>query len=272
VATRNGRFAAAACKLLEFGRHRPVDLNLLMTPDRYFFLIALAAAWIGGTAGAAASDDIESLDRIRETAVQSAGSQLGQENADTVVRVGQLDPRLRLPRCAAPLLAQSSPGARGAGSTTIVVRCDAGRPWSVLVPIRLSQERDVVMLARAIDANQPIPRDALALSRRDTATLEQGYFTAIDEVAGAIARRTFGAGTVLHPRLVQAPALVRRGDQVRIAADNTAIRVAATGTALRDGRAGERIPVRNLSSDRVVQGTVAAAGLVLVPLLVPSAP
>ncbi|MCC6201968.1 MAG: flagellar basal body P-ring formation protein FlgA [Gammaproteobacteria bacterium] len=231
-------------------------------------LLGLGAARAATTAPAA----IESLDRIRDAATEHARTQLRQTDATTIVRVGQIDPRLRLPRCETPLTVQAGANAGGIGNSTVSVRCDGARPWSLLVPIRVSQEREVVVLTRAIGAGETIPPDALALTRLDTATLGSGYFTGIDQVTGAVARRAFAAGMVLHSRLVQPPAIVRRGEQVRIAADNPTISVVAAGMALRDGRLGERIPVRNLSSERIIEGTVAASGIVRVPGLIPVAP
>lgn len=230
-------------------------------------LIALFGSFLPVTAthaAAQATAALESLERIRETAERFAREQATQPDADTAVRVGQLDPRLRLPRCAASLDAYLAPGARSIGNTTVGVRCDGERPWSILVPVRISQQRDVVVLTRALNPGDTISRDALALSRRDTATLSNGYFGAIDEVEGSVTRRAFSAGTILNSRLVTPAKVVQRGEQVRIAASNPAIAVEAMGIALREGRLGERIQVRNINSARVIDATVIATGVVRV--------
>lgn len=241
----------------------------ILAPTAFLITLFIAAAVKAATPTLPA---IESLDRIRDAAEAYARTQLAQDDATTIIRVGQIDPRLRLPRCDAPLSAQSGSGASSIGNSIVSVRCDSTRPWSVLIPIRISQQREVVVLTRAVGAGETIPRDALALTRLDTATLSNGYFTTIDEVAGSVTRRAFAAGMVLHARLVQTPAIVRRGEQVRIAADNPAISVAAAGSALRDGKLGDRIPVRNLNSDRVIEATVISTGVVQVPSLAYTTP
>jgi flagella basal body P-ring formation protein FlgA len=56
--------------------------------------------------------------------------------------------------------------------------------------------------------------------------------------------------------MLQRPVTVRRGDQVMIVLELPGATVSAAGQALKEGRTGERISVRNLTSKTVVHGTV----------------
>ena len=57
-----------------------------------------------------------------------------------------------------------------------------------------------------------------------------------------------------------APRLVRRGDTIALVSRQGGIEVCMAGRALADAGARERVSVENLSSRRVVQGTVDEAG------------
>ena len=70
----------------------------------------------------------------------------------------------------------------------------------------------------------------------------------------------------MTPRVLEAPRLVRRGERVTITARADGIDVRMAGKALMDGTAGERIRVRNINSDRVIEATVASPGMVEVQM------
>ena len=67
-----------------------------------------------------------------------------------------------------------------------------------------------------------------------------------------------GAGDLVAPRII------RRGDSVALVSRRGGVEVRVAGKALGDAGQDERVSVENLSSRRVVQGTVIAGGDVLV--------
>ena len=97
---------------------------------------------------------------------------------------------------------------------------------------------------------------------KDTARLTQGYLTDLKDVIGMVARRSVPAGAVLHPGLVQAPVVIRRGETVVLLARANGMEVRVEGRAMADGAVGDVIRVRNLSSGRVVEGVVVSPGVV----------
>ena len=74
--------------------------------------------------------------------------------------------------------------------------------------------------------------------------------------------RRVSAGHIFVPRDLKPPAVVRRGQRVRIELRAEALSVSTAGEALGDGAIGQRVAVRNLSSGRRLRGTVKAPGLV----------
>lgn len=183
------------------------------------------------------------------------------------VHVDALDPRLRLPRCAAGALHTFlAPGSRAAGNTTVGLRCARPHLWTLYVPARVSLYRKVLVAAQPLPRGTRLNGSDVRLARRDVAQLGYGYFTAPRDAEGKLLRRLVPAGMAISPQMLQSPALVRRGQEVVLLAETAGLQVRMNGQALSGGAAGDHIKVRNLSSHRIVEGVIVSAGVVQVPL------
>ena len=67
-----------------------------------------------------------------------------------------------------------------------------------------------------------------------------------------------------YNHILDSPQVIRRGEMVTIIGESQQLVVRAKGRAEEPGRLGERIRVKNLSSDREVVGTVADNRMVVV--------
>ena len=122
------------------------------------------------------------------------------------------------------------------------------------------------MTARPLGRLEVIKTEDLAVVSRDIGTLPAGYFRDPAAVVGRIAQRTLGAGEVVLPGNVRAPALIHHGQTVTLIARSGGFSVRSSGVALSDGGISERIAVRNTSSGRQVEGIVRSADTVEVSL------
>jgi flagellar basal body P-ring formation protein FlgA len=86
-------------------------------------------------------------------------------------------------------------------------------------------------------------------------------------IIGKEARRTITAGQPIYGQDVQAPLLVKRNQSVTIVLSRGGLAIAASGKALSDGGLGAAVRVQNISSKQIVEGTVAADGVVRVASL-----
>lgn len=184
------------------------------------------------------------------------------EAPDSEIRVGRLDPRLRLAPCAEPLLLRDTRGAQGGRPAAVEVRCEGSKPWALYVPVTVRRHAEVVVAARPIARGTTLAAADLVLARVEVATGAADLFSEPEQVVGRVAGRALAQGEALHARLLRAARLIRRGDQVWLASSGGAISVSVRGTALEDGAAGDRVTVRNLSSERVVEGIIRPDGVV----------
>ncbi len=182
------------------------------------------------------------------------------------VRLGQLDPRLRLKACAVPLEAFVPPGGRVMGNTTVGVRCPDADGWSIYVSARINVYGPVLVARQPLARGAVIREGDLDLVERNLASLPYGYYAGSEPVAGMLAKRTIAAATVITPQMVQAPKLIRRGERVTLIAETGALKIRAVGKALSDGSSGDLVQVQAEGSKRVVDGIVVSQGVVKVTL------
>ncbi len=240
--------------------HRcPIRSNRLL---RWISISAVLAAL--GT-GPVQADEIQPLDSIQAAAEAFVLAEIATVNgADVSAEAGRLDPRLRLRACEEPLQTFQAAGNRLRGNTSVGVRCSGPQPWSIYVPVRVRQEVEVAVLTRNLGRGATVDAESVTLQRLDTGQLGFGYFDRVEEVLGQTLRRAANAGTVLTPALVAIPPTVRRGEQVTLVAERNGIAIRASGRALADARTGDLVRVRNLSSERVVEGVVKGPGQVTI--------
>ncbi len=234
---------------------------------RIFMLLAIGAAHSAATQAGQAATTWQDRAAIRTTAESYLHTMVrGQQNGRTEVRLGQLDPRLRLKACHAPLQGFTPPGSRSLGNTTIGVRCTDAGSWSIYVPAHID------VFAPVLVARQPLMRGTVAQvadfepAERNLANMPYGYYTDPHAIAGMVVKRTIMAATVITPQMLQAPKLVRRGEHVVIIAETGNLRIRSSGKALGDGKSGDLVRIETSGSRRIIDGIVVSQGVVKVTL------
>jgi len=214
-----------------------------------------------------AAQELQPHDAIRATVRQFLAAGLAKRKLkDPEITIGHMDPRLRLALCTAPLKAFPTGTGRIIGAVTVGVRCTGNRPWTLYVTAKVAVYGDVVVAGEPLRRGNVIEASQLRTERRNLATMTSGYYGSPQAVAGQALKRSLNPGDPVLPYQLTQPKLVRRGEQVTLMAEVGAAQVRMSGKALADGVAGQRVRVRNLSSRRVVEGTVVAPGLIRVSL------
>lgn len=241
----------ARCTAMGINRRKIATLGILSM---------LLAGFCRPIAGAEAAN--ESHDVIRAAVEQHVFAQVDDWAGRTEVAVGRLDSRLRLARCDRALETYDSPNALSGGRGVVGVRCTGSSPWKLYVPVQISTFNRVVVSRRPLVRGKVLDAQDVTLSEKDTSGLHKAYYSAVDDVVGLSSKRAIDRGALLHSGLLKRAKLVKRGSRVEIVAQLGGLDVRMRGEALADGVRGDRIRVKNLSSGRVVTGTVTDSGLV----------
>ena len=222
-----------------------------------------------GTAAPAHAAAYTKVDTIRAAARQFIVAHFEKPDVEGIsddikITVKSLDPRLRLAACDSELEVYMAPGTRLVGHSTVGVRCDSPQAWSLFVPVYIEQLVPVVTLKRGLKRGETLAADNLLVKKRAVTAIPASYLKTGAALIDQIASRDIVAGVVLTRHMFKPKKLVRRGDRVVLSMKSGTVAVRVAGIAMADGARGERIKVKNLSSKRLVDGTVSAANTVLV--------
>ncbi len=178
------------------------------------------------------------------------------------VTMGQLDSRLRLQHCRAPLTTELAPGRRFAGKTTVHVKCTGETPWAVFINANIQLYKQVMVTATPLDRGHILKASDFRPMEMELSRLNHGFYTEAGALIGQQLKRRLNQHKVIKANYIKPPTLVKRGEIVSIVAENASYSVKMNGTALMNGAQGDRIRVRNLSSKRIIEATVRASGVV----------
>ncbi|MGD2097757.1 MAG: flagellar basal body P-ring formation chaperone FlgA [Desulfobacterales bacterium] len=122
----------------------------------------------------------------------------------------------------------------------------------------------VVVTRKPLGRYKPIAADDIEVQTLDLADLPADVLSDPDEAIGKRTKRAVGAQIPLRAESIELPPLVKRGDFVTIIAESESLKITTLGQVKKKGRLGERIPVVNLDSKKVLQAQVVDANTVKV--------
>jgi flagella basal body P-ring formation protein FlgA len=114
----------------------------------------------------------------------------------------------------------------------------------------------VVVTRKPLGRYKPIVEDDIVLQSMDLANLSSNVVTDPEAVLGKRTKRAIGAQTPLRADSVELPPLVKRGDLVVIIAQSKGLKITTRGVVKKKGRLGDRIPVVNMDSKKVLYARV----------------
>jgi len=183
---------------------------------------------------------------------------------DYKLTVFPIDVRLKLHRCDAPIEAFSSSPQSMTGRSTVGVRCKGTKPWKIYIPINITQYRNVLVTSRPLFRGQLIEQNCIRFARIELTRSNQPFMLEAKHVIGKILTRALNAGKPIKMHDLAAQNLVKRGQEVILIATTLSIQVRMNGKALADGALGDLIRVKNLKTQKIVEGIVSKTGTVMV--------
>ncbi|MFK8068482.1 MAG: flagellar basal body P-ring formation chaperone FlgA [Gammaproteobacteria bacterium] len=228
------------------------------------FIILLAGLMPTLASPTANSTEYQSLDSLKSAAKEFVlGQYINVSNEKKIEIIpGRLDPRLRLVRCKEPLETSKTSNSGNRGRYTVNIKCSGVKPWALFVPVQVKEFKNIVVLSNSLPRNTSLSQSDLRVEQHDINRLNSGYFSNLDDVVGKTLKRSLGAGLVITPTYVESSMLIKRGQQVTLLAQTGGITVKMAGKAMSNGIVGERIKVKNINSNKVIEGTITNNGLV----------
>ncbi|MDW8289313.1 MAG: flagellar basal body P-ring formation chaperone FlgA [Armatimonadota bacterium] len=150
------------------------------------------------------------------------------------------------------------PRSLGGGLYTVPVQVTSseGAPVTLNVRLRVAYLREVLVAQRAIRAGEMIDDSALTVQRTTTRDSSGDWLTDPAEAVGKIARQTIPAGSPLKRSAIDEPALIRRGQPVKLLVPLGGAVIEAGAVAQQDGKGGARIRVQVTDTRKTLLATV----------------
>lgn len=184
------------------------------------------------------------------------------------LHVERLDKRLKLPTCSRPLESKDGPGTRaGARRYLVQINCSGVRAWKLYVSVVAERSLYVVVASRYLPRGHIISASDLDTRRLAVSGLRAGYSTELQTWVGQSLTQATQPGAVLYRQIAKQPVLVKRGQRLDLLVDSPGVTIRMAGQALDEGRKGDRIKVKNLSSNRILTAIIKTSNEVMVPTL-----
>jgi len=227
------------------------------------WLIALSVVFLTLPVMALANTPKHDLKQLEKTVAGFLQNHYRSANASKMtVTVNQLDRRLKLPQCQKDLrMSVNDPNNTG-GNITVHTQCDGQQNWSLYVPAQVTLFRALAVASRNLNRGELIDAGDISMEVVNISQLRQGYLESREQIIGQELKRPINKGEAFRNAILDAPLVIKRGDEVAIEALAGSIAVTSSGTAMANGRIGQRIKVRNSQSDRIVSAQVMNAGKV----------
>lgn len=201
------------------------------------------------------------LDMVQHTAEEYVKTIVEiPQKGQLTVKAANLDSRLKLTTCSAPLNS-SIPGKQSlTGNVTVLVSCET-EGWQVYVPVRTQLLLPRVVAAKPLSRGIVLSASDLTIQMIETRFQRGVIFEHPQQIIGSKVKRNVNMGEAVQGNDI---CLVCRNDSVLIKAGGGGLNIVTKGTALSDGSLGEQIRVQNTKSKRVVDGIITGVGEVTV--------
>ncbi len=224
--------------------------TFVMTHSAFKSVFCLILAMTGISGSALGNDqDLGALKRGAEQWLTQEAAE-GLPTARAKVRMGQIDDRLRLPVCPAPIYFLPA-GARLWGAGSIGIRCAAPAKWSLYLGYQIQLTGPALVARHPLPARLALGTGDAALAQVDYVTNPSAYLQSLPP--GAMVNRPVPAGAPILLDWMVLPQVIHAGRKVRLLVSGTNYSVVQQGTALNSAQNGEMVRVKT-GSGRIVQG------------------
>jgi flagellar basal body P-ring formation protein FlgA len=206
-----------------------------------------------------AAGEFETAQSIRAAIAVAVTPRLAVYKGGSVeVKVGDIDPRLRLPVCPAPEIVLPI-----VNTATMTAKVDCPSPrWTIYVPVHLHAWVDAVVASVNLAPDTRLDADDLIRGPVDMFANVGGLLTSVKAAEGKILRVGLLAGAPILSPFLEYPIVVHRGQKVLLTLMASTMTIRTPAIALEDGRVGDSIEVENPDSQKTMRATVLGDGSV----------
>ena len=206
----------------------------------------------------------QSLDEIHQLVTQHIKQKIDQQISEPTIQLRKLSPTLKLPQCLQPLVLHDRSSEETVGRMTYSVSCQQPN-WRVFVPAEVDGKQAVIMTTQGILKQAVIKSMDLKRVLLPYKQVPRGSIINLDTAIGMRTKKSISANSILKIKDLQPPYWVFKKQQVTLITTIGSIQVKTKGIALQSAVEQQQVPVKNMTSEKVVRGIVIAPNTVFVP-------
>jgi flagella basal body P-ring formation protein FlgA len=157
----------------------------------------------------------------------------------------------------------SNPEIMGSSSFSIAFTVDGKPAGSCIVRGKLEALAEVATAEVTLRKGDLITKENIALKQQNIGSLDKP-FLAVEPLVGMQVARTINIGKAIEQKHIVSPPIIKEGDQVKIFARRGDLQISTSGIAKANGRLGETIRIKNVSSNKLIYCRVDGPGIVSV--------
>ncbi|HXZ38115.1 MAG TPA: flagellar basal body P-ring formation chaperone FlgA [Thermodesulfobacteriota bacterium] len=138
----------------------------------------------------------------------------------------------------------------------LILWAEGEKVREVRAQARVEVFAEVVVAKNSLRRHQIVEEKDVQLVNRNITQQAADVITDVGEVLGKRLTLSINTQEVLRKSMVEVPPLVKKGDRVTLLVENDHFKITCMGEVKEEGRAGDRIKVTNISSNREVYGQV----------------
>lgn len=151
------------------------------------------------------------------------------------IEIGQLDPRLNIPACSGSTEYFLPTGIVNTNITTVGLRCNFPKPWTIYIPVVVEIMSDVLVAARDINRGEAITEADVELAKQNRAELHTAFFKTKDSLANQVAATNIAKGAVVTQQMLTLPTIIVKGETVMMTCRVRNVLVQSKGIAQSNG-------------------------------------
>ncbi len=150
---------------------------------------------------------------------------------------------------------------RSAGNATPAKAANVARPANTTAQLGAdAQEAEIIILVRDVARGQRITDADLDWAPASTLRASRNGLADMDLALGMEAKRSLKSGQPLQANDIKRPALIRKGDPVKLVYATRGLKLIVDGQAQADAGKGESVRVLNTYSKRTIEAVATAEG------------
>lgn len=185
--------------------------------------------------------------------------------SNITIRTSPINARLRFTKCAQNYAIDFGRLSPRQARSSVKVSCGAPEFWSVHVRLQISALADVVVSKRAIMKGELLTPELIEIQQHPLNKIPRMAILELDNAVGYLAKRSLRANQMITATQLTPPYIIQVKDKVTILTKIGNLTISSKGIALSAAIKDGRIKVKNINSNKILEGIAMDSNTVLIP-------